>query len=163
AVLQIPEIGVRDLVVVEGTSPSQLENGPGHRRDTPLPGQAGVSVVMGRSLLFGGPFADLLELRGGSDIVVTTGEGAFHYTVHGSRTEGGEQPADLLPGAARLTLISSRRVGSWLDASVEAVYVDATLSGPATPAPGGRPTVIDHSETTMQGDAGALGEVALWL
>jgi sortase A len=48
AVLDIPGIGVRNMVVVEGTSPENLTLGPGHLRDTPLPGQAGVSEIFGR-------------------------------------------------------------------------------------------------------------------
>jgi sortase A len=48
AVLGIPGIGVRNMVVVEGTSPENLTLGPGHLRDTPLPGQAGVSEIFGR-------------------------------------------------------------------------------------------------------------------
>jgi hypothetical protein len=34
-------------VIAEGTSSGVLAGGPGHRRDTVLPGQVGVSVVMG--------------------------------------------------------------------------------------------------------------------
>src|SRR5262249_40506663 len=43
AVLNIPAIGVRDMVVVQGTSAENMTLGPGHLRSTPLPGQAGVS------------------------------------------------------------------------------------------------------------------------
>ena len=56
AFVEIPSIGMRQ-VVVEGTTSGALFAGPGHRRDTPLPGQAGVSVIAGRRAAFGGPFA----------------------------------------------------------------------------------------------------------
>ena len=36
---------------MEGTSSGTLMSGPGHRRDTPFPGQAGVSVIVGRPVL----------------------------------------------------------------------------------------------------------------
>src|SRR5262249_44899515 len=63
AVLRIPAIGIRDMVVVEGTSPEDLTLGPGHLSDTPLPGQAGVSEIFGRRETFGAPFARLDQLR----------------------------------------------------------------------------------------------------
>ena len=37
--MQIPAIGLHDVVIVEGTDSGDLRDGPGHRRDTPLPGQ----------------------------------------------------------------------------------------------------------------------------
>ena len=63
AVLQIPAIGVRDMVVVQGTSPENMTLGPGHLRSTPMPGQAGASEIFGRRATFGAPFARLGELR----------------------------------------------------------------------------------------------------
>ena len=55
ALLEIPQIGLRE-VVLEGTTAGVLVSGPGHRRDSPLPGQAGTSVLFGRQAAFGGPF-----------------------------------------------------------------------------------------------------------
>ena len=55
ALLDIPAIGISDMVIVEGTSPENLTLGPGHLRDTPFPGQAGISVVFGRRATFGSP------------------------------------------------------------------------------------------------------------
>ena len=56
ALLSVPAIGITNMVIVEGTCPENLTAGPGHLRDTPLPGQAGVSVVFGRRATFGAPF-----------------------------------------------------------------------------------------------------------
>ncbi|MFT2675577.1 hypothetical protein ACMWQR_28500, partial [Escherichia coli] len=39
AILSIPQLGI-DEVVAEGTTSGVLMKGPGHRRDTVLPGQA---------------------------------------------------------------------------------------------------------------------------
>src|SRR5579859_1827281 len=47
AVLSIPAIGV-NAVVFQGTSPQVLESGPGHLRDSQMPGQPGTSVIFGR-------------------------------------------------------------------------------------------------------------------
>jgi hypothetical protein len=46
AVLEIPRLGVRGVVGV-GTSSDALKSGPGHLRDSPMPGQAGASVILG--------------------------------------------------------------------------------------------------------------------
>ena len=55
ATIAIPVLGT-ELVVVEGTASPQTMSGPGHRRDTVLPGQAGVSILYGRQSAYGGPF-----------------------------------------------------------------------------------------------------------
>lgn len=54
AVLQIPALGAR-FVVLEGTTSGVTQLGPGHRRDTVLPGQAGTSIIMGRRSSYGAP------------------------------------------------------------------------------------------------------------
>src|SRR5262249_39908167 len=64
AVLSIPKVGLHE-VVFEGTTGAVLEKGPGHLRETPLPGQAGTSVIMGRATMFGGPFGKLASLLPG--------------------------------------------------------------------------------------------------
>src|SRR5271154_5144919 len=81
AILNIPAIGVHDLVVVEGTSPADLTAGPGHLRDTPLPGQAGVSQIFGRRATFGAPFGRLAQLLPGDEIQAITGQGYATYQV----------------------------------------------------------------------------------
>jgi sortase A len=48
AILQFPSLGIRNLVVVEGTTPENLMNGPGLVRSSPMPGQGGVSEIYGR-------------------------------------------------------------------------------------------------------------------
>lgn len=84
ALVEIPALGIRQ-VVVEGTTSGALMNGPGHRRDTVLPGQAGVAVIAGRSGLFGAPFAGLKDLQLGDEIVVTTGQARSTFSVTGLR------------------------------------------------------------------------------
>ncbi len=81
ALLAIPDIGVTNMVVVEGTSPENLTLGPGHLRDTPLPGQAGISVLFGRRATFGAPFGRLPGLRAGDVITTITSQGAARYQV----------------------------------------------------------------------------------
>src|SRR5207244_3658906 len=130
AILRAPRVGIAGDVIVEGTTAGELETGPGHRRDTPLPGQPGVSVVMGRSTLFGAPFRHLAALRVAEAFSVETGQGRFVYRVERVRRSGDPLPPRLAAGASRLTLMTSERVG----ADRRTVYVDALLDG-ASEAP----------------------------
>ena len=74
AVLAIPKLGLTE-VVFEGTEASVLKDGPGHMRSTPLPGQAGVSVIMGRSTMYGGPFGRIGTLAPDDTLIVTDASG----------------------------------------------------------------------------------------
>lgn len=91
AILTIPEIGL-NAVVLEGTSGAVLEGGPGHLRDTQLPGQLGLSEIMGRRAAYGGPFARLSSLSPGQLFTVTTGQGKFRYRVIDVRRAGDPVP-----------------------------------------------------------------------
>ena len=70
---RLADAGLENVVVVEGTSSSDLLEGPGHLRDSPLPGQLGESIVMGKSATAGAPFGGIARLRKGDVINVTTG------------------------------------------------------------------------------------------
>ena len=91
AVLAIPQIGL-NAVVLEGTTGSVLEKGPGLLRDTPLPGQRGVSVIMGRQAAYGGPFGRISNLNPGAIFTVTTGQGVSRYRVLDVRRPGDPVP-----------------------------------------------------------------------
>ena len=164
ALLSAPRAGLRDVVVVEGTTSSLLRSGPGHRRDTPLPGQAGVSVLYGRGTSYGRPFGEVPSLSPGDALVVTTAQGRFTYVVDGSRRNGDPLPTTLSVGAARLTLVTSDGRGvRALQGKLSTVFVDATLKGPAQPAPAGRPSALTAPEKAMAGDKGALVGLVLCL
>jgi sortase A len=163
ALIEAPTIDLR-YVVVEGTAPGDLRAGPGHRRDTVLPGQAGTSVIYGRSTTFGGPFGRISELQPGARITVTTEQGSFFYRVDDVRHVGDPLPDLLASGAGRLTLATAEGV-SWRDkwAPDRVVYVDATLLGTPQPTPAGRPSGVSKVETAMQYDPLALVPTVLWL
>ncbi|MFA6574990.1 MAG: sortase, partial [Nocardioides sp.] len=74
ALMTSTRIGL-DEVVVEGTASGDTLTGPGHLRNTVLPGQVGTSVVMGRATTYGGPFGDLGELVEGDIITVVSAQG----------------------------------------------------------------------------------------
>lgn len=163
ALIEAPAIGMR-YVVVEGTASGDLRAGPGHRRDTPLPGQPGASVLYGRASAFGGPFRNIGRLFPGADIVVTTGQGTFEYKVSGVRREGDPMPGPAPTGSGRLTLVSAEGVGwraGW--AADRIVYVDANLLNAPAQAPAGRPTVVPEPEVALQGDPSAWITLVLWL
>ena len=164
ALLNARPLGLRDLVVVEGTASGDLEHGPGHRRDTVLPGQAGVAVVYGRARLFGGPFGQVTRARKGDVVTVLTGQGTFSYVVDRVRHVGDPLPLPAAPGGSRLTLVTSGGASaSRLWTGDQPVYVDATLKG--KPAPGSTLPVglVPRSEQAMQGDASSLFVLVLWL
>ncbi|WP_245884778.1 sortase [Glaciihabitans tibetensis] len=128
--ISIPAIGV-DEVISEGTTSGVLTAGPGHRRDTVLPGQAGVSVVMGRAAAFGGPFSRLQELTPGEIFTVVTGQGEQVFEVIGVRYAGDPSPAAPQAGESRLILETARGAAFVPDGVAR---VDAQLTSEVQPA-----------------------------
>jgi len=161
AFLEIPRIEL-EQVVGEGTSASVLFDGPGHRRDTMLPGQVGTTVVFGRRAAFGGPFSDIVSLREGDIITATTGQGEFEYTVIGVRFEGDPAPPPVAAGGSRLTLVTA---GGRAFMPEGAIRVDAEMTtgaviGPARLYSAGSLPIEDR---LMAGDARTLWVMAFWL
>jgi sortase A len=159
AMLEAPTVHLHHLMVVEGTTSGDLEAGPGHRRDSPLPGQVGTSFIAGRSRTFGAPFARIGSLKKGDTITALTGEGTFKFSVDAVRRPGDSLSA-FDAGAARLTLVTSEAIKG---GARQLLYVDATLKGAAQPESTGRPSSIPAAERQMQGDRRAFLPVVLWL
>jgi sortase A len=159
ALLQIPSIGLSQ-VVFEGTTSSVLTRGPGHRRDTPYPGQPGTSLIYGRQSAYGGPFARVPDLKRGDTISVATAQGVQSYTVTDLRTAGDPIPV-LNAGESRLTLITADGI-PFVPSRI--VRVDAQLKTKVQLAPavafgtGSLPT----SEGVMVGDRSAALPLFLW-
>jgi sortase A len=103
ALLDAPSIGLSE-VVLEGSTADVLRSGPGHRRDSVMPGQAGTAVILGRQTTYGGPFSQLYRLAPGDEITVTTGQGVNTYRVFGLRRAGDPMPAALASNQGRLEL-----------------------------------------------------------
>jgi sortase A len=154
AIINIPSIGVRDLVVVQGTSSEDMMAGPGHRADTPLPGQAGVAQIYGRRATFGAPFARLAELLPGDIIQTITGQGESTYTV-AAIADSSHIIKDPVPDRLVLLTASSPAVPSYY------IEVDARL---ATGVKSGPPParVIDSSELPLAGDNSVLPITLVW-
>ncbi len=163
AVLSIPSLGW-EQVVTEGTSAGTMLAAPGHRRDTVLPGQAGVSLIYGRSSTFGRPMSTLLAEGSGKTMTVVTGQGTATYTLSGIRRAGDPMPALPTGNASRITFVTSEGSGR-LSALTpgDVVYVDATATGDAFAAPGGRLNAIGPSEVAMAADRSVMPALALSL
>jgi len=161
AYLEIPSIGLHQ-VVGEGTTAAALFDGPGHRRDTPLPGQVGSSVIFGRRAAFGGPFDRIAELDEGDTMTVTTGQGVFEFRVMGVRNEGEPAPAAPAAGEARLMLVTAAGRAFLPDGVLR---VDAELTGTAVVGPARviRAASLPPEERVMAGDTRTLWVLAFWL
>ena len=161
AYLEIPALDLKE-VVAEGTTSGVLFDGPGHRRDTPLPGQIGTSVVMARRASYGGPFHDAARLPKGAAITVTTGQGVFHYRVIGVRFEGDPAPPPAAAGGSRLMLVTASGRPYLPDgvARIDAEIDGSPVVGPARViSTAGLPA----EERAMGVDARTLWALALWL
>ncbi|HXP18389.1 MAG TPA: class E sortase [Streptosporangiaceae bacterium] len=154
AILDIPGIGIKDMIVVEGTSSENTELGPGHVRNTPLPGQSGVSEILGRRATYGAPFAGLMRLRRGAKITFITGQGKSVYTVM-ARGDSGHLVEDPTPNRLLILTACSAYVPTTY------CYLDADLVTAPQQDPGGRPG-ITSAETALSGDSGALVDALLW-
>jgi sortase A len=84
AELRIPRLDLR-IVVVRGTAPDDLREGPGLLDGTPLPGQGGTTAVAGHRTTYGAPFRRLEALRRGDAMTMRLPYGTFHYAVEGRR------------------------------------------------------------------------------
>jgi sortase A len=91
AELRIARIGLR-TVVVRGTDPADLREGPGLIAGSPLPGQGGTTAIAGHRTTYGAPFRSLDALRRGDAIALRVPYGMFRYAVESWRIV---QPRDL--------------------------------------------------------------------
>jgi sortase A len=158
ALLDIPAIGLHQ-VVSEGTSSAVLETGPGHLRNTVLPGQAGTSTILARMTAYGGPFGEIHNLRKGDKITVTTGIGISSFLVLDVRS-----PPDVIPrlkdGNGRLVLVTATGA-PFVPTGV--VAVDADLTSAVMPSAGLVVTAVPPSEVAMGTDTSSLWVLAFLL
>jgi sortase A len=77
----IPKIGL-DAIVVEGASRKALSAGPGHMKETAMPGETGNAVITAHRDTF---FRHIYELVKGDQIQVRRSGRVFTYAVTGKR------------------------------------------------------------------------------
>ncbi|MBE1877654.1 sortase [Myceligenerans pegani] len=153
ALLEIPALGLSE-VVAEGSTSRVLRSGPGHRRDSVMPGQAGTSVILGRQLTYGGPFGGLERLVPGDEIRVTTGQGEHTFQVFNLRRAGDPLPEPLAAGQGRLELMTADGLQLFPSG---VLHVDAQLVSEVQPTPTKvlAEPALPAEERAMAGDDGA--------
>jgi sortase A len=164
ALLDIPAIGVANVVIVEGTSPENLTLGPGHLRDTPLPGQAEISVVFGRRATFGAPFGNLPLLKKGAVITTITSQGEANYQVIAVSDSSRPVPFSDLPNQLLLVTADSKLAPAHY-IEVEAKFVDAVVADTkqSTPFPeSGYFPQVSAAEAALGRDSYALIPAMAW-
>jgi len=158
AMIEIPSIGVHQ-VVVEGSSPELLKMGPGHLPNTPLPGEFGNSVVLGRRLTYGAPFSRLDEVQTGDSVTMITGQGSFTYVVNHVWYVLPGQPDVTGPTLdSRLTLVTA---GSSLAPTTRLVVV-AALQGNPIGVPTRPSVAVAPDEFGQTGNVTGLLLAILW-
>jgi sortase A len=159
ALMAIPRLGLKEIVV-EGTTSGALMKGPGHRRDSALPGQPGTVLIFGRQATYGGPFGKIHTLKPGDEIAFATGQGNALYKVTGIRHAGDPAPA-ADPNVGRLTLLTGSGT-PYLASGV--LRVDAQLTTTKQPASTRAVTAasLTGAEEAMAGDTSSLLRLMLW-
>ena len=157
ALLEIPALGLRQ-VVIEGSGPEDTKAGPGHVASSPIPGEFGNAVIVGRHRTYGAPFEDLDQLQAGEAIVVTTGQGVFRYTVDAVEPVVGPQSVVQPALESRITLITSTGVvgGSRL-------AVTGSLEGDPIGVASRPAVALDDASLGVGVDAVAYPLIALWI
>ena len=158
AELDIDAIGLR-RIVVQGTTSGLLRAGPGHLRQSPLPGQEGNAVIIGRKTAYGGAFRRISSLTPGDRITVTTGEGTFTYVVDSVNRRDVDDGSELVSsGANQLTLVTSDPAFF----ASRRLVVTSHLLGRAFAA-SADPTPVTRAELGLAGQTDAVLPLVLWL
>lgn len=99
----VPKINL-DAIVVEGASRKELSDGPGHMKQTAMPGEIGNAVITGHRDTF---FRHIYELVKGDQIQVRRNGRVFTYQVTGKRIVMPEDISVIKPTTdPQLTLIT---------------------------------------------------------
>jgi sortase A len=78
--IKIDRIGL-SIVVIQGTDTASLEKGPGHYRNTPIPGQPGTVAIAGHRTTYLAPFRHINDIQDGDEVRIEMPYAAFTYTV----------------------------------------------------------------------------------
>lgn len=159
AVLEIPAIGMQQIVL-EGTTADVTSSGPGHLRTSAIPGQPGVSVILGRRATFGGPFGALPQLVKGDLITVTTGQGDVDYKVDAVGTFAADDASAFVADGDALLLVTSDPGLVASGRLVVTALPDGELFERGTRVPQSTPT---PAELGLGGDWSAAVGLLVWL
>jgi sortase A len=85
ALLRIPAFGKDfEVPILNGTDLSVLSKGVGHYSSTAAPGEIGNFAVAGHRVTHGQPFARLLDLKRGDEVIVETRQAIYTYVLDDS-------------------------------------------------------------------------------
>ncbi len=153
--VEVPNRDIR-AVVVEGSKAEQLAQASGHLIGSALPGQPGVSAILGRSQTYGAEFKNLDQLKIGDEVIVTTGQGVHTYEVIDTTVRSAQDTA-AFQGEGHMLIMATV-----VDSS-DRLVVRATLTSPVFPAG----EAFDHQTTIdelgLSGDSSSWSALALWM
>ena len=153
--IEVPNRDVR-AVVVEGSKAEQLAQASGHLIGSALPGQPGVSAILGRSQTYGAEFRNLDQLIVGDEVVVTTGQGVHTYEVI-DITVRSARDAAAFQGEGHMLILATV-----VDSS-DRLVVRATLTSPVFPAGQATDHQTSLDELGLAGDSSSWSDLALWM
>ena len=85
ALLRIPAFGDDyEIPILNGTDLTILSKGVGHYSSTAAPGQIGNFAIAGHRVTHGQPFAKMLTLKKGDEVIVETREAIYTYVIDDS-------------------------------------------------------------------------------
>ena len=153
--IEVPNRDVR-AVVIEGSKAEQLAQASGHLIGSALPGQPGVSAILGRSQTYGAEFKNLDQLIVGDEVVVTTGQGVHTYEVI-DITVRSARDAAAFQGEGHMLILATV-----VDSS-DRLVVRATLTSPVFPAGEATDHQTSLDELGLAGDSSSWSDLALWM
>jgi LPXTG-site transpeptidase (sortase) family protein len=153
--IDVPNRDVR-AVVIEGSKAEQLAQASGHLIGSALPGQPGVSAILGRSQTYGAEFKNLDQLIVGDEVVVTTGQGVHTYEVI-DITVRSARDAAAFQGEGHMLILATV-----VDSS-DRLVVRATLTSPVFPAGQATDHQTSLDELGLAGDSSSWSDLALWM
>jgi LPXTG-site transpeptidase (sortase) family protein len=153
--IDVPNREVR-AVVIEGSKAEQLAQASGHLIGSALPGQPGVSAILGRSQTYGAEFKNLDQLIVGDEVVVTTGQGVHTYEVI-DITVRSARDAAAFQGEGHMLILAT------VVNSSDRLVVRATLTSPVFPAGEATDHQTSLDELGLAGDSSSWSDLALWM
>ena len=153
--VEVPNRDIR-AVVVEGSKAEQLAQASGHLIGSALPGQPGVSAILGRSQTYGAEFKNLDQLIVGDEVVVTTGQGVHTYEVI-DITVRSARDAAAFQGEGHMLILATV-----VDSS-DRLVVRATLTSPVFPAGQATDHQTSLDELGLAGDSSSWSDLVLWM
>jgi sortase A len=130
-----------DMVLMQGTDTSTLQQGPGHYSATPLPGQGGTVGIAGHRTTYLAPFRHIDEIEDGDEVRIELPYATFTYRVQRHEIVDDSDVGIIKPvGYERLVLTACHPLYSaaqrWaVFAKLERIDTFATAGGGTWPSP----------------------------